>query len=65
MPIETPPAFAANIVSREGADGQAWLDALPDLVELLLRRWNCSLVQSNTARSASWFPRYGKEHLPR
>lgn len=37
--INVPEQFAADTVAREGAAGQAWLDQLPDLVELLCQQW--------------------------
>ncbi|MCP2165572.1 aminoglycoside phosphotransferase family protein [Goodfellowiella coeruleoviolacea] len=37
--IEVPRQFAAEIVAREGAAGQQWLDRLPDLAERYCTRW--------------------------
>lgn len=55
MPIEVPAPFVATTVEREGDAGRDWLAALPDLVEELLRRWNCALDGDVTmAPSASW-----------
>ncbi|MEU6761330.1 aminoglycoside phosphotransferase family protein [Streptomyces sp. NPDC046853] len=39
--IETPEAFAASTVQREGERGRAWLASLPELAGELLDRWDC------------------------
>lgn len=38
--IEVPEAFAASTIAREGRSAEAWLAALPALVEELCRRWD-------------------------
>ncbi len=38
--IVVPRRFAADTVAREGVAGQAWLDHLPALVEMLCRQWD-------------------------
>ncbi len=42
--IIIPEAFAAATRAREGAEGEAWLEALPALVERLLIRWHLHVV---------------------
>lgn len=41
--------MTAVTVQREGADGQAWIDALPGIADELLMRWNCSPSPSPSA----------------
>lgn len=40
MTFSTPPAFAADIAGREGAEGSRWLAALPGLVVDLCQEWD-------------------------
>lgn len=40
--IDIPDEFARETVLRERESGQAWLDALPGLVDELLQRWSCT-----------------------
>lgn len=42
--IEVPAAFAASTVGREGEAGEAWLAALPGLVEDLCERWGLEVA---------------------
>ncbi|WP_328675009.1 aminoglycoside phosphotransferase family protein [Streptomyces sp. NBC_00343] len=40
--IEIPEGFARSTITREGDAGRSWVASLPQLVDELLQRWNCS-----------------------
>lgn len=40
--MEIPGAFAQSTVEREGMRGMAWLAALPQIIDELIQRWDCT-----------------------
>lgn len=53
-PLDLPPVLASNILSAFGARGEAWLEALPHLLEQTSQRWNLTLSPAFEALSYNY-----------